>query len=156
MADGKIGVGATVGIVVGITAVLGLGLYLILRPKSTQAVYTPPPTNDKEVELLKAQLAVLKQQQANNPSLSQQQRDANDAQIQSIGIALGGKLVGAGIDALINKWTAPKQTNTYLNTSLATGVPDGYILDNPTGVVSRYDYLNPWSQTTLVKDPYSS
>lgn len=156
MADGKIGVGATVGIVVGITAVLGLGLYLILRPKSTEAVYTPPPTTDKEVELLKAQLAVLKQQQANNPSLSQQQRDANDAQIQSIGIALGGKLVGAGIDALINKWTAPKQTNTYLNTSLATGVPDGYILDNPTGVVSRWDYLSPWSQTTLVKDPYSN
>lgn len=154
MADGKIGVGATVGIVVGITAVLGLGLYLILRPKSTQAVYTHPPTTDKEVELLKAQLAVLKQQQSNNPSLSQQQRDANDAQIQSIGIALGGKLVGAGIDALINKWTAPKQTNTYLNTSLATGVPSGYILDNPTGTVGRYDYLNPWSQTTLVKSPY--
>jgi hypothetical protein len=150
MADGKIGVGATVGIVVGITAVVGLGLYLILRPKPSQAIYTPPPTNDREVELLKAQLAVLKQQQANNPSLSQQQRDANDAQIQSIGIALGGKLVGAGIDALIDKWTKPK-TSVYGNTNLATGVPDGYMLTNPTGVVGRYDYLDPWSQTTLVR-----
>jgi hypothetical protein len=154
MSDSKIGVGGTIGIVVGITAILGLGLYLILKPKSNvQAAYVPPPTTDKEVEYLKAQLALLKQQQANNPSLSQQQRDANDAQIQGIGIALGGKLLGAGIDALINKWTTPKNS-VYGNTSLASGVPDGYMLDNPTGTVGRYDYLNPWSQTTLVKSTY--
>lgn len=150
MADGKIGVGATVGIVVGITAVLGLGLYFILRKKSSNVApaYVPPPTNNTELEILKAQLALLKQQQANNPSLSQQQKDANDAQIQGIGIALGGKLVGAGIDALLNKWTKPKNS-VYGNTGLATGVPDGYMLDSPTGTVGQYDYLNPWSQTYL-------
>jgi hypothetical protein len=152
MADGKIGVGATVGIVVGITAVLGLGLYFILRKKSSNVTpaYVPPPTNNTELEILKAQLELLKQQQANNPSLSQQQKDANEAQIQGIGIALGGKLVGAGIDALINKWTKPK-TSVYGNTDLATGVPSGFMLDNPTGSVGQYDYLNPWGQTYLRK-----
>jgi len=151
MADGKLGVGATVGIVVGITAVLGLGLYLILRKKSSNIApaYVPPPTNNTELEILKAQLALLKQQQANNPSLSQQQKDANDAQIKGIAIALGGKLVTSALDRWISGW-GKNQTSVYGNTGLATGVPDGYLLDNPTGTVGRYDYLNPWSQTVLV------
>lgn len=149
MADSKIGVGGTIGIVVGITAILGLGLYLILRPKSSSAATIPPPTNNAEVELLKAQLAALKAQQS-NMNLSQQQRDANQAQMESIGIALGGKVLSAGVDKLIDLWNKPKTgTSVYGNTSLASGVPDGFVLDNPTGTVGRYDYLNPWSQTTF-------
>ena len=154
MADGKIGVGATVGIVVGITAVLGLGLYFILRKKSSNVspAYVPPPTNSAELDALKTQLAILQQQNANAKanSLSQQQKDANDAQIQGIAIALGSKLVGAGIDRWISGW-GKKQTSVYGNTNLATGVPDGFMLDSPTGTVGQYDYLNPWSQTVLVK-----
>jgi hypothetical protein len=154
MADGKLGVGATVGIVVGITAVLGLGLYLILRKKSSNVApaYVPPPTSNAELEALKTQLAILQQQNANAKanSLSQQQKDANDAQIKGIAIALGGKLVGAGLDRWISGW-GKSQTSVYGNTDLATGIPDGYMLDNPYGTVGQYDYLNPWSQTALVK-----
>ena len=154
MAEGKIGVGATVGIVVGITAVLGLGLYFILRKKSSNVApaYVPPPTNNAELEALKTQLAILQQQNANAKanSLSQQQKDANDAQIQGIAIALGGKLATSALDSWISGW-GKKQTSVYGNTGLSTGVPDGYMLDNPFGTVGQYDYLNPWSQTVLVK-----
>ena len=157
MADGKIGVGATVGIVVGITAVLGLGLYFLLRKKTSNVApaYVPPPTSNAELEALKTQLAILQQQNANakQNSLSQQQKDANDAQIQGIAIALGGELA----TSLLKKWTSKwgsSQTSVYGNTGLATGVPDGYMLDSPTGTVGRYDYLNPWSQTALVKSSY--
>jgi len=152
MADGKIGVGATIGIVVGITAVLGLGLYFILRPKSNvKPAYVPPPTSSAELEALKTQLAILQQQNANAKanSLSQQQKDANDAQIQGIAIALGGKLVGSALDKWISGW-GKNQTSVYGNTDLATGVPSGYMLDNPYGSVGQYDYLNPWSKTVLV------
>jgi hypothetical protein len=153
MADSKIGVGATVGIVVGITAVLGLGLYFILRkkPSNVAPAYVPPPTNNAELEALKTQLAILQQQNANAKanSLSQQQKDANDAQIKGIALALGGKLATSALDRWISGW-GKNQTSVYGNTGLATGVPDGYLLDNPTGTVGRYDYLNPWSQTVLV------
>jgi hypothetical protein len=106
MADGKIGVGATIGIVVGITAVLGLGLYFILKPKTSnvQPAYVPPPANNAELVSLKAQLAELQKQQANSKSLSQEQKDANDAQIKGLLIATGGKLLTAGIDSWISGW----------------------------------------------------
>lgn len=152
MADGKIGVGATVGIVVGITAVLGLGLYFILRKKTSDVApaYVPPPTSNTELEALKTQLAILQQQNANAKanSLSQQQKDANDAQIKGIAIALGGKVATSLLDKWISGWGS-KQTSVYGDTSLATTAPDG-ILDSPTGTIGRYDYLNPWSQTVLV------
>lgn len=150
MADGKIGVGATVGIVVGITAVLGLGLYFILRKKPSSAVppvYVPPPTNNAELEALKTQLAILQQQNANAKGAL---KDETDAQIKGILIATGGKLVETGLSRLISG-LGKNKTSVYGNTNLATGVPDGYMLDNPTGTVGRYDYLNPWSQTYLRK-----
>jgi hypothetical protein len=149
MADGKIGVGATVGIVVGITAVLGLGLYLILRKKTSSSnvapVYVPPPTSNAELEALKTQLAILQQQNANAKGAL---KDQTDAQIKGILIATGGKLVETGLSRLISG-LGKNKTSVYGNTDLATGVPDGYMLDNPTGTVGRYDYLNPWSQTYL-------
>ena len=149
MADGKIGVGATVGIVVGITAVIGLGLYLILRQKTSSVppVYVPPPTNNAELEALKAQLAILQQQNANAKGAL---KDETDAQIKGILIATGGKIAGSLVDKWVSGW-GKNQTSVYGNTNLETGVPDGYILDNPRGVVTRYDYLDPWSQTVLVK-----
>lgn len=149
MADGKIGVGATVGIVVGITAVLGLGLYLILRKKSSNVppVYVPPPTNNAELEALKAQLAILQQQNANAKGAY---KDETDAQIKGILIATGGKIAGSLVDKWISGW-GKNQTSVYGNTGLATGVPSGYMLDNPYGSVGQYDYLNPWSKTVLVK-----
>ena len=149
MADGKLGVGATVGIVVGITAVIGLGLYLILRKKTSSVppVYVPPPTNNAELEALKAQLAILQQQSANAKGAY---KDEIDAQLKGILIATGGKIAGSLVDKWVSGW-GKNQTSAYGNTGLATGVPDGYMLDSPTGTVGRYDYLNPWSQTALVK-----
>jgi hypothetical protein len=152
MADGKIGVGATVGIVVGITAVLGLGLYFILRkkPSNVAPAYVPPPTSNAELEALKTQLAILQQQNANAKanSLSQQQKDANDAQIKGIAIALGGKLATSALESWVSGW-GNKQKSTYLDTSLATQAPSN-ILYNPSGTIGQYDYLNPWSQTTYI------
>jgi len=149
MADGKIGVGATVGIVVGITAVLGLGLYLILRPKSSTSsvppVYVPPPTNNAELEALKTQLAILQQQNANAKGAL---KDETDAQIRGILIATGGKIANSFLD----KWISglgDKKKSTYLDTSLATQAPND-ILYNPSGTIGRYDYLNPFSQTRYI------
>ena len=147
MADGKIGVGATVGIVVGITAVLGLGLYFILRkkPSNVAPAYVPPPTSNAELESLKAQLAILQQQNANAKGAL---KDETDRQIQGLLIATGGKIAGSFLD----KWLSGignKQKSTYLDTSLATNAPSD-ILYNPSGTIGRYDYLNPWSQTRYV------
>ena len=148
MADGKISVGATVGIVVGITAVLGLGLYFILRkkPSNVAPVYVPPPTNNAELEALKTQLAILQQQNANAKGAL---KDQTDAQIKGILIATGGKLVETGLSRLISG-LGNKQKSTYLDTSLATQAPSN-ILYNPSGSIGQYDYLNPWSQTYLRK-----
>jgi len=147
MADGKIGVGATIGIVVGITAILGLGLYFILRPKKSDVapVYVPPPTNYAELEALKTQLAILQQQRENAKGAL---KDETDAQIKGILIATGGKIASSFLD----KWISGlgnKQKSTYLDTSLATEAPSD-ILYNPSGTIGRYDYLNPWSQTRYV------
>jgi len=148
MADGKISVGATVGIVVGITAVLGLGLYFILRkkPSNVAPVYVPPPTNNAELEALKTQLAILQQQNANAKGAL---KDQTDAQIKGILIATGGKLVETGLSRLISG-LGNKQKSTYLDTSFATQAPSG-VLYNPSGTIGQYDYLIPWSQTYLRK-----
>ena len=66
MAD-KNSVGRTVGIVLGVTAAVGLGLYLILRPKTASAASSTPiysPTGSAEqVKLLEAQIAELQEKQ---------------------------------------------------------------------------------------------
>jgi len=147
MADGKISVGATVGIVVGITAVLGLGLYFILRkkPSNVAPVYVPPPTNNAELEALKTQLAILQQQRENAKGAL---KDETDAQIKGILIATGGKIATSFLD----KWISGlgnKQKSSYLDTSLATQAPSG-VLYNPSGTIGQYDYLNPWSQTRYI------
>ena len=111
MADGKIGVGATVGIVVGITAVLGLGLYFILRKKPSsvvQPVYVPPPTNYAELEALKTQLAILQQQNANAKGAF---KDETDAQIKGIAIALGGKLATTALESWLSGWNKSGRYN---------------------------------------------
>jgi len=148
MADGKIGVGATVGIVVGITAVLGLGLYFILRKKPSSVVppvYVPPPTNNAELEALKTQLAILQQQRENAKGAL---KDETDAQIKGILIATGGKIATSFLDNWISG-LGKKQKSTYLDTSLATQAPSN-ILYNPSGSIGQYDYLNPWSQTRYI------
>ena len=115
MADGKIGVGATVGIVLGVTAVLGLGLYFILRPKSsTSSVtsnYVPPPTNTAEADSYRYQLEILKQQNENAKGLAKAQ---NDAQINGLLIALGGKVAGAGLDRLISGLSKTPKKDPYI------------------------------------------
>jgi len=133
MADRKIGIGATIGIVVGITAVLGLGLYFILRKKTSNVApaYVPPPTSNAELEALKTQLAILQQQNANAKanSLSQQQKDANDAQIKGIAIALGGKLATSALESWISGWgkgTKVKSAN-YDYTNANQGLIDDYV-----------------------------
>ena len=129
MADGKIGVGATVGIVVGITAVLGLGLYLILRKKTSSAVapvYVPPPTNNAELEALKTQLAILQQQNANAKGAI---KDQTDAQIKGILIATGGKLVSAGLESWISGWGkgTTVKSSSYDYTNADQGLIDDYV-----------------------------
>ena len=133
MADGKIGVGATVGIVVGITAVLGLGIYFILRKKSSNVApaYIPPPTSSAELEALKTQLAILQQQNANTKanSLSQQQKDANDAQIKGIAIALGGKLATSALESWISGWNkgTTVKSGSFDYTNADQGLIDDYV-----------------------------
>lgn len=133
MADSKIGVGATVGIVVGITAILGLGLYLVLRKKPSNVApsYVPPPTSNAELEALKTQLAILQQQNANAKanSLSQQQKDANDAQIKGIAIALGGKLATSALESWISGWNkgTTVKSSSYDYTNADQGLIDDYV-----------------------------
>ena len=145
MANGKIGVGATIGIVVAITAAVGLGLYFILKPKKTTAA-TPSTGGSSisaaQVAALQAQLEKMQADAvANQNNISAQQKAANQAQLNSILLALGGKLAGAGVDKLINSWGGSSK-NTYLDTSLADTAPD-YVTDS-TWVDSKYGYLTPW------------
>ena len=145
MANGKIGVGATIGIVVAVTAALGLGLYFILKPKKVVADTTPntgSSINASQVAALQAQLAKMQSEAtANQNNISAQQKAANQAQLNSILLALGGKLAGAGVDKLISSWGGSSK-NTYLDTSLADTAPD-YVTDS-TWVDSKYGYLVPW------------
>ena len=141
MANGKIGVGATIGIVVAVTAALGLGLYFILKPKKVVAD-TGSSINASQVAALQAQLAKMQSEAtANQNNISAQQKAANQAQLNSILLALGGKLAGAGVDKLISSWGGSSK-NTYLDTSLADTAPD-YVTDS-TWVDSKYGYLVPW------------
>ena len=132
MADGKIGVGATVGIVVGITAVLGLGIYFIVIKKpstssSVAPVYVPPPTNYAELEALKTQLAILQQQNANAKGAL---KDQTNAQIQGLLIATGGKIATSFLDNWISGLGKSKnKTSDNLLTSPSTPYKNPYILD---------------------------
>jgi hypothetical protein len=134
MADSKIGVGGTIGIVVGITAVLGLGLYLILKPKASnvQPNYVPPPTSDAELRALKAQLAALQQQQAKG-NIPPEKRDDTDAQIKGIAIALGGKLASSALDSWISGWGKGSNVNENVKsgsfdyTNADQGLIDDYV-----------------------------
>jgi hypothetical protein len=148
MADGKIGVGATIGIVVGITAVVGLGIYFIIKSKTpkVQPAYVPPPTNNNELEALKTQLEILKQQNANAKanSLSEQQKAANQAQIEGIAIALGGKLVTAGIDSWLKGWNKSGRYN--LDTTPVTYESDFVSRDYSTPLTLSSD-LPLWARS---------
>ena len=148
MADGKIGVGATIGIVVGITAVLGLGLYFILKPKTSnvQPAYVPPPSNNAELESLKKQLADLQKQQANSKSLSQEQKDANDAQIKGLLIATGGKLLTAGVDSWLNSWKQKTNNRYNLDTTPVTYESDFVSRDYSTPLTLSSD-LPLWARS---------
>lgn len=146
MANGKIGVGATIGIVVAITAAVGVGLYFILKSKKTTSVITPSANDStissSQVAALQAQLAKMQADAiASQNNISQQQKDANQAQLNSILLALGGKLASAGVDKLINSWGGSSK-NSYLDTSLADTAPN-YVTDSVLND-SKYGYLSPW------------
>lgn len=134
MAGSKIGVGGTIGIVVGITAVLGLGLYFILKPKTSnvQPAYVPPPTNSAEMAALKAQLATLQQQLAKG-NVPPEKKDDTDAQIKGLLIATGGKLLTAGLDSWISGWGKGSNTNenvksaSYDYSNADQGLIDDYV-----------------------------
>lgn len=145
MANGKIGVGATIGIVVGVTAAIGLGLYLILKPKKVTAATTPSGGSSisaAQVAALQAQLEKMQADAiASQNNISAQQKAANQAQLNSILLALGGKIASAGVDKLINSWGGSSK-NSYLDTSLADTAPD-YVTDSVLND-SKYGYLSPW------------
>lgn len=148
MAD-KNSVGRTVGIVLGVTAAVGLGLYLILRPKTASAASSTPiysPTGSAEqVKLLEAQIAALQAKQKSEAELlTAQQKAANQAQLNSLLIQLGGQFVSKGLDYWSSGWGKDDTQSTYLDTSLGETAPSG-VIESSTGSVGRYDYLNPWS-----------
>jgi len=137
MADSN--VGRTIGIVVAVTAAVGLGLYLILKPKTATAATTATNTGSSissaQVAALQAQLAKMQADAiANQNNISAQQKAANQAQLNSILLALGGKLAGAGVDKLINSWSNPN-----LDTSIVT-------YDQTSSGINNFDVSTP---TTL-------
>jgi hypothetical protein len=145
MANGKIGVGATIGIVVAVTAAVGLGLYFILKPK--KIIAATPSTggssiNAAQVAALQAQLEKMQADAiASQNNISNQQKELNKQQLNSILLALGGKIASAGVDKLINSFGSGSK-NSYLDTSLADTAPD-YVTDS-IWTDSKYGYLSPW------------
>ena len=145
MADNS-SVGKTIGIVIGVTAMVGLGLYLILKPKTASASTPPPysPTGSaSQVALLEAQINALKaKQEADAASLSAQQKAANQAQLNSLLFQLGGQFVSKGLDSWMSSWGNSNTQDTYLDTSLADTAPS-YVTDS-SWVDTKYGYLSPW------------
>jgi hypothetical protein len=148
MANGKIGVGATIGIVVGVTAAIGLGLYLILKPKKAIAETTPntggSSITSSQVAALQAQLAKMQADAiASQNNISQQQKDLNKQQLNSILFALGGKIAGAGVDKLINSFSRPNYDTSYVpyDKSGMYDVSTPTYLD-PTLPAWAQDYIN--------------
>lgn len=103
-------VGKTVGIVLGITAAVGLGLYLILRPKKATAANNTIPTysptgSASQVALLEAQIAALQQKQKNESAfLTEQAKAANRAQLNSLVLQLGAQFASKGLNYWSSTW----------------------------------------------------
>lgn len=107
MADNS-NVGKTVGIVLGITAAVGLGLYLILKPKSASAstpvIYSPTGSSSQVAELEK-QIALLNAKQKSEAAfLSQQAKDAQKAQLNALILQLGSQFASKGLDYWSSTW----------------------------------------------------
>ena len=117
-------VGKTVGIVLGVTAAVGLGLYLILKPKTASAASSTPiysPTGSaSQVKLLEAQLAALQEKQRlESASLSAQQKAANQAQLNSLLLQLGGQFVSKGLNYWSSNWGSNDSGDSSYDPSLA-------------------------------------
>jgi hypothetical protein len=146
MADSN--VGRTIGIVVAVTAAVGLGLYLILKPKSATAATTTTNTGSSissaQVAALQAQLAKMQADAiASQNNISAQQKAANQSQLNSILLALGGKLAGAGVDKLISSWSNPNYDTSIVpyDNSGIYDVSTPTTLD-PTLPAWAQDYIN--------------
>lgn len=109
MADNS-NVGRTVGIVIGITAAVGLGLYLILRPKKAAAANNTIPTysptgSASQVALLEAQIAALQQKQKSDAEfLTAQQKAANKQQLNNLIFQLSTQFASKGLDYWSSTW----------------------------------------------------
>jgi len=107
MADNS-NVGKTVGIVLGITAVVGLGLYLILKPKSASAstpvIYSPTGSSSQVAELEK-QIALLNAKQKSEAAfLTERQKAEQKAQLNALILQLGTQFASKGLDYWSSTW----------------------------------------------------
>lgn len=123
MAD-KSNVGKTVGIVLGITAAVGLGLYLILKPKTASASNTPviysPSGSSSQVAELEKQIALLNAKQKSEAAfLSQQQKDAQKAQLNSLILQLGSQFASKGLDYWSSTWGSNNSGGSSYDPDLA-------------------------------------
>lgn len=123
MADNS-NVGRTVGIVLGITAAVGLGLYLILRPKTASANNTVPTFSPSgsasQVALLEAQIAALQQKQKSESAfLTEQAKAANKAQLNSLILQLGAQFASKGLNYWAGTWGDNSSGGSTYDSSLA-------------------------------------
>jgi hypothetical protein len=125
-------VGKTVGIVLGITAAVGLGLYLILRPKTASAntpvVYSPTGSSSQVAELEK-QIALLNAKQKSEAAfLSERQKAEQKAQLNALILQLGSQFASKGLDYWSSTWgnrnNSYNSQSTYLDTDYGTTAPD--------------------------------
>jgi hypothetical protein len=135
MADSN--VGRTIGIVVAVTAAVGLGLYLILKPKTATAATSTTNTaaniSSAQIAALQAQLDKMQQEAiANQNSISAQQKAANQAQLNSILLALGGKLANTAVDKMISSWNNPHLDTTPIYYDQTTDGINAFDVSTPT------------------------
>jgi hypothetical protein len=148
MADNS-NVGKTVGIVLGITAAVGLGLYLILKPKSASAstpvIYSPTGSSSQVAELEK-QIALLNAKQKSEAAfLSERQKAEQKAQLNALILQLGSQFASKGLDYWSSTWGNSSDydtQSTYLDTDYATTAPD-YVTDSVFSD-SKYGNLFKW------------
>lgn len=120
----KNSVGRTIGIVIGVTAAVGLGLYLVLRPKTASAssstpIYSPSGSAE-QVRLLEAQIAALQAKQKSEADLlTAQQKAANQAQLNSLLFQLGGQFVSKGLDYWSSNWGSNDSGSSTYDPALA-------------------------------------
>jgi hypothetical protein len=116
-------VGKTVGIVLGITAAVGLGLYLILKPKTASASNTPvysPTGSASQVAELERQIALLNAKQKSEADfLSQQAKDAQKAQLNSLILQLGSQFASKGLDYWSSTWGSNNSGGSSYDPDLA-------------------------------------